>query len=117
MTGYRFHIRGHLDDRWSEWLGDLTIERMEDGTSILSGPVPDQAALHGVIARIRDLGVPLLAVDYAGDACTEVSPSVQPEARGSPHPSDTTQSSFYPRPLDDHTDQPTTNFEGVQPCD
>jgi hypothetical protein len=113
-TGYRFHVRGHLDDRWSEWLGDLSIERMDDGTSVLSGPVPDQAALHGVIARIRDLGVPLLAVDCAGEACTEDSPGVQPEARGSPLPPDGTPDLPH---RDAGTDRPTTNFEGDQPCD
>ena len=65
---YRVHVRGHLDDHWSEWLGGLEIQRQADGTTILSGPVADQAALHGVIARIRDLGLPLLAVDLVADA-------------------------------------------------
>jgi hypothetical protein len=113
-TGYRFHVRGHLDDHWAEWLGDLTIERLDDGTTILSGPVTDQAALHGVFARIRDLGLPLLAVDCAGDACAEVSPSAQLGARGSPH---LHERSFPLRPIHDQTDPPTTNFEGDQPCD
>ncbi len=59
---YRFRVSGHLDDRWSDWLGGLAIRREEDGTTMLVGPVVDQAALHGVIARIRDLGLPLLSV-------------------------------------------------------
>ncbi len=59
---YRFRVSGHLDDRWSEWLGGLAIRLQEDGTTLLVGPVVDQAALHGVIARIRDLGQPLLSV-------------------------------------------------------
>ena len=59
---YRIHVRGHLDDRWSDWLGGLAVQRQEDGTTVLVGPVVDQAALHGVIARIRDLGLPLLSV-------------------------------------------------------
>ncbi len=59
---YCFRVKGHLDDRWSEWLGGLAIRREEDGTTMLVGPVVDQAALHGVIARIRDLGLPLLSV-------------------------------------------------------
>ena len=59
---YRFRVKGHLDDRWSDWLGGLAIHLQEDGTTLLVGPVVDQAALHGVIIRIRDLGLPLLSV-------------------------------------------------------
>ena len=59
---YRFRVKGHLDDRWSDWLGGLAVQRQEDGTTLLIGPVVDQAALHGIIARIRDLGLPLLSV-------------------------------------------------------
>lgn len=110
---YRFLIQGHLDDRWSEWLGDLAIERRGDGTSVLSGPVADQAALHGVIARIRDLGMPLLAVDCTGEVCAGVSRSAQPGARGSPNPYGITRDSL---PVDD-TDHATTNFEGDYSCD
>jgi hypothetical protein len=60
---YRVRVRGHLDDRWSDWLGGLAVLRRDDGTTVLVGPVVDQAALHGVIARIRDLGLPLLSVN------------------------------------------------------
>ena len=60
---YQIHIRGQLDDHWSDWFEGLAIQRQADGTTLLVGPVVDQAALHGVIARIRDLGLPLLAVD------------------------------------------------------
>jgi hypothetical protein len=59
---YRFRVTGHLDDRWSDWLGGLAIQRQEDGTTVLVGPVVDQAALYGVIIRIRDLGLSLLSV-------------------------------------------------------
>ena len=59
---YRIRVKGHLDDRWSDWLGDMTLHLQEDGTTLLVGPVVDQAALHGLIIRIRDLGVPLLSV-------------------------------------------------------
>jgi hypothetical protein len=61
---YRVQVRGHLDDRWSDWLGGLAVQRHDDGTTVLVGPV-DQAALHGVIARIRDLGLELLSVSRA----------------------------------------------------
>jgi hypothetical protein len=63
---YELHVKGHLDDRWSDWLGGLAIHHQEDGTTILVGPVADQAALHGVIIRIRDLGLPLLAMKRTG---------------------------------------------------
>ena len=59
---YEMRVHGHLDDHWSEWLGELAVQRQADGTTVLVGPVVDQAALHGVIIRIRDLGVPLLSV-------------------------------------------------------
>ena len=59
---YRIRVRGHLHNRWSEWFGGLAVQRQEDGTTVLVGPVVDQAALHGVLVRIRDLGLPLLSV-------------------------------------------------------
>ena len=62
---YRIRVRGHLDGRWSDWIGGLAIHLQEDGTTVLVGPVVDQAALHGVIIRIRDLGLPLLSVKRA----------------------------------------------------
>jgi hypothetical protein len=64
---YRIRVLGHLDDRWSAWLDGLVIQRQVDGTTVVVGPVVDQAALHGVIARIRDLGLPLLSVNRVGD--------------------------------------------------
>jgi hypothetical protein len=60
---YRIRVHGHLADRWSDCLEGLEIKRQTDGTTELVGPLVDQAALHGVIGRIRDLGLPLLAVD------------------------------------------------------
>ncbi len=59
---YRIRVRGHLNDRWTQWFEVLVIHLQEDGTTVLVGPVADQAALHGVIIRIRDLGLPLLSV-------------------------------------------------------
>lgn len=60
---YRIRVKGDLGERWSDWLGGLEIQGGADGTTELVGPIVDQAALHGVIARIRDLGLPLLGVD------------------------------------------------------
>jgi len=62
---YRFRVSGHLDDRWSDWFGGLAVQRRDDGTTVLVGSVIDQAALHGVLALIRDLGLPLLSVRRA----------------------------------------------------
>ena len=65
---YRFRVRGHLDDRWSDCLGGLAIHLQEDGTTVLIGPVVDQVALHGLIIRIRDLGLPLLSLSRVVDS-------------------------------------------------
>ena len=59
---YRITIKGHLDDEWSGWLEGLTITRTDDGETILTGPIVDQTALHGVLIKIRDLGLPLLGL-------------------------------------------------------
>ena len=65
---YRFRVKGHLADYWSDWLGGLAVQRQKDGTTVLVGPVVDQAALHGVIIRIRDLGLTLLSVSLVGES-------------------------------------------------
>lgn len=59
---YEFHIRGHLDTRWSNHFEGMTITLEADGTSLLSGPVTDQAALHGLLKKLRDLGMTLVSV-------------------------------------------------------
>ena len=59
---YAIRVKGHLDPRWSEWFEGLTVTLVEGGETILSGPIVDQAALHGVLNKIRDLGLPLLSV-------------------------------------------------------
>ncbi len=59
---YQIRVKGHLDDHWSDWFDGLTLTRHEDGTTLLSGPVADQAALFGLLIKVRDLGLPLLSV-------------------------------------------------------
>ncbi len=58
---YEIRIQGRLDNRWSAWLNDFDLSHT-DGTTVLRGPVADQAALHGLLHKFRDLGLPLLAV-------------------------------------------------------
>ncbi len=59
---YRLRVDGHLDDHWSGWFGRFTITREPDGTTTLTGPVVDQADLHGLLVKVRDLGVTLISV-------------------------------------------------------
>lgn len=61
-TYYHFTIRGHLDGCWAIWFEGLTINNRPDGDAVLSGPIEDQAALHGVLTKLRDYGLPLIAV-------------------------------------------------------
>ena len=59
---YAIRIKGHLDGKWAEWFEGLTITLEENGDTLISGPVIDQAALHGLLKKVRDLGMPLLSV-------------------------------------------------------
>lgn len=67
-TTYAIRVDGHLDDRWSHWFGGLTITRNDDGTSILTGTIIDQAQLHGVLAGLRDIGATLLDLRATGES-------------------------------------------------
>ena len=64
-TEYRIQIRGHLAEEWAEWFEGMAIQCRPDGTTILSGPVRDQAALHGLLLKVRDLGLVLVSVNQA----------------------------------------------------
>ncbi len=59
---YEICIKGHLDDRWTDWFEGLTITLEENGDTLLTGPVIDQAALHGLLKKVRDLGMSLVSV-------------------------------------------------------
>lgn len=59
---YEIRLKGHLDHRWVDWFDGLTITREDNGETRLTGPVVDQAALHGLLKKVRDLDLPLLSV-------------------------------------------------------
>jgi len=59
---YVIRVRGHLDPRWAEWFEGLTLTHTEAGETVLAGPVADQATLHGLLVRIRDLNLTLISV-------------------------------------------------------
>jgi len=63
---YEIRVRGHLESRWSEWFDGLLLTCHSDGTTVLRGQLPDQAALHGALQKLRDLGVPLISVTDLG---------------------------------------------------
>ncbi len=67
---YRIRIKGHLGPQWSDWFEGMVIRRVANGETTITGPVTDQAALHGMLRKVRDLGVPLLSI-------TEVQPDQQ----------------------------------------
>ena len=62
LEQYEICIKGHLDQRWSDWFEGLAIALKDNGETLLSGPVVDQAALYGLLIKVRDLGLPLVSV-------------------------------------------------------
>jgi hypothetical protein len=59
---YEIRLKGHLEPRWADWFDGLTLTRCSDGTTVIRGLVVDQSALHGLLQRVRDLGLPLISV-------------------------------------------------------
>ena len=72
-SGYEIRIDGRLDDRWSAWFDDLTLTHGADGTTVIRCPVIDQATLHGLLRRVRDVGLPIVSVTRSNH------PSTSPE--------------------------------------
>ena len=73
---YQIRLRGHLSDQWTNWFECLTITLEEDGDTLLTGPVPDQAALFGLLKKVRNLGMPLVSIN-----CLEPGKPDAPEVK------------------------------------
>ncbi len=73
IAAYELRVQGHLDQRWSAWFDGFTITHQNDGTTILHGVVRDQAELHGLLAKVRDLGTALISVTTLGVAASDDS--------------------------------------------
>ena len=71
---YEIRLDGRLDDRWAAWFDGLTLSHEDDGTSTLRGPVTDQTALHGLLQKIRDLGLPLVSITHLDPQQSEGTP-------------------------------------------
>lgn len=69
---YEIRLQGQLDSQWTGWFEGMSITSSEDGDTLLTGPVVDQAALHGVLKKVRDLGLPLLSVNRMTSGKEEV---------------------------------------------
>lgn len=73
---YQIRLRGHLSDQWTNWFEGMTITLEEDGDTLLTGPLVDQAALFGLLKKVRDLGMPLISIN-----CVEPDKSAVPEVK------------------------------------
>lgn len=79
---YEIRLKGHLDGRWGDWFGSMTITLEDNGDTLLTGPVIDQAALHGLLKKVRDLGLPLLSVNRVEPSPSTALPSASPGTGG-----------------------------------
>ena len=68
---YEIRVEGHLGSRWAAWFDGLSITPVDDGTTVLRGAVPDQAALHGLLQTLRDVGIPLISLTPVEAPTTE----------------------------------------------
>ena len=74
---YKIRLKGHLDTRWAAWFDGLSLTNESDGTTLIQGPIADQAALHGLLQKVRDVGLPLVSVTQVEPDQPEV-PTTQP---------------------------------------
>ncbi len=73
MQRVEIRVKGQIDEHWSDWFDDLTITHTEQNETVLTGPVVDQAALHGLLAKLRDLGLPIVSVKLSEEADQEAT--------------------------------------------
>jgi hypothetical protein len=78
---YEIRLKGHLEARWAAWFDGLSVSRRTDGTTVIHGPVADQSALHGLLSRVRDLGLPLVSVTRVGPDEADVPSTELEQAR------------------------------------
>ena len=76
---YEIRLKGHLDSRWTAWFDGLSLTNESDGTTVIHGPVADQAALHGLLQKVRDLGLPLVSVTQLQPGQPECPPLSPPD--------------------------------------
>jgi hypothetical protein len=67
-TFYQIKIKGHLDEKYGVWFGNLAFAQTDEGNTLLTGSIPDQAALHGIFGRFRDLGLTLISINPLSDS-------------------------------------------------
>ena len=72
---YEIRIKGHLDARWAAWFDGLDLTNLSDGTTVIHGVVADQSALHGLLQKVRDVGLPLMSVTQVGADQPVIDPS------------------------------------------
>ncbi|MDQ1499076.1 MAG: hypothetical protein QOI86_2416 [Actinomycetota bacterium] len=80
---YEIRVKGHLGSRWSAWFDGLSLTALDDGTTVISGPVVDQAALHGLLHKLRDVGIPLVSLTLLPPDAP-VAPTFAPPAPRTP---------------------------------
>jgi hypothetical protein len=76
---YEIRLKGHLDSRWTAWFDGLSLTNESDGTTVIHGPVADQAALYGLLQKVRDLGLPLVSVTQIQPGQPECPPLSSPD--------------------------------------
>ena len=73
MQTVEIRVKGQIDEHWSDWFDDLTVTHTEQNETVLTGPIVDQAALHGLLAKLRDLGLPIVSVNLSEVADQEAA--------------------------------------------
>lgn len=79
-VNYQIRLKGQLDAQWTAWFGGMTVTLTNDGDTVLTGPVADQAALHGLLRKVRDIGIPLVSVNeiHQSHQATDAPASARP---------------------------------------